>query len=202
MDNKLKLISALMPLIILALAWLVGTRVSTAWALRQKRRESVHSAVSTFQSLYGRWFTLAKLWNLSQHSTPRKSEISEDTTNFDERKWTLMRDVIQLEGEFEAFWLKLSAQYAMPSEACNRMERFREGFQVLRRQVVAGKSLGWFETDPEEYQAFRTLAAQIVASLSHENLVADYGQSEDTAVTSFHSVTSNRFQKDWYILDK
>jgi hypothetical protein len=161
----------------------------------------VHSAVSTFQSLYGRWFTLAKLWTIFQYSSAWKAAISEDATALAERKWTLMRDVIQLEGEFEAFWLKLSAQYAMSPEACNRMERFREGFQVLRRQVVAGDSLSWFESDPAEYQAFRTLAAQIVASLSKEDLVADYGQSEHAAVTAFHSVTSNRFQRDWYILD-
>lgn len=64
-----------------------------------------------------------------------------------------------------------------------------------------GQSLLWFETDPAEYQAFRTFAAQIVASLSREDLVADYGQSEHAAVTAFHAVTSNRFQKDWYILD-
>jgi hypothetical protein len=171
------------------------------WGLKQKRRESVHSAVATFQSLYGRWFALAKLWILLQYSSAKEATSFADPATLADRKWALMRDVIQLEGEFEAFWLKLSAQYAMPPEARNKMERFREGFQVLRRQVVAGESLSWFATDAAEYRAFRTLAAQIVASLGREDLVADYGKTEGAAVTAFRSVTSNRFQHDWFILD-
>jgi hypothetical protein len=195
LDTALKFLPLLTALITLGLSWLVGSRISAEWALRQKRREGVQLAVATFQGLYGRWFALAKLWLL--HKVACSSEES-PTRNAD-REWALLRDIIALEGEFEAFWLKLSAQYALPPATLDTMERFREGFQVLRRTAVSGEGLDWFRHNDIQYRAFKTLAAEIVSALGSEQIVAETMQAPHTAAAAFHRVTSNRVQQDWFM---
>lgn len=197
MEIVTKFLPLLTAILTLALSWFVGSRISAEWALRQKRREGVQQAVATFQGLYGRWFALAKLWLLHKATC----SPDESTTRNTDQEWELLRDIIGLEGEFEAFWLKLSAQYALPSDALDTMERFREGFQVLRQTAVSGEGLDWFRHNGVRYRAFKTLAAEIVSALGNEEIVAEAVQDPKTAAAAFHRVTSNRFQQDWFIRD-
>jgi hypothetical protein len=193
----IEMLKALTPFLVLGMGWLVGNRVSAGWALKQKRRESVHVAVATFQSLYGRWFTLAKLWIVHFHHV---SDPSPDGSGHRDREWSLLRETLQTEGEFEAFWLKLSAQYALPAQTRLDMERFREGYQELRRQALMRRGLNWFSTNSAEYRAFKTLAARIVSALAQEELIADNRLGGDSTL-AFSAVTSNRHQLDWFVLE-
>lgn len=49
----------------LGLTWIVGARFTTAWNIRQKKKESDLAAAQEFYRLYREFFANWKLWNYS-----------------------------------------------------------------------------------------------------------------------------------------
>lgn len=178
----------------LLLAWQFGTRISVSWNLRQKRRENVLEAVNNFQLIYGQWFALAKSWNFHLSSKPSDTD-SQMYQNWLQREQELISEVHKLEGNLEALLLKLSCQYNLSNSMAETIERFREGFQVLRRNMWERKGIGWFADPREDYFSYKILAARIVNFLSCEELVAERRQDVKTAEMNFLKVTSNQYQR-------
>ncbi|ALF54799.1 hypothetical protein ACX27_21360 [Nostoc piscinale CENA21] len=178
------LIGFIPTLIGLLLAWQFGTRISVAWNLRQKRRESVLEAVHTFQLIYGKWFAIAKTWNLHLSRKPDESN-NEAYQAWLQHEQELLGELLKLEGDLEALLLKLSCQYTLNNSITETIERFREGFQVLRRTMWERQGISWFAYPEGDYSSFKILAARIVNFLTCEELVTDRGQEVKIAERNF-----------------
>jgi hypothetical protein len=77
------------PVVAVGLAWLVGNRLSSEWALRQRRRENSLASVAEFYRLYGEFFALWKLCNYAFRDADHE-------TDDDIRTLGLFRQGVQL----------------------------------------------------------------------------------------------------------
>ena len=65
--------------IVLALTWFVGSRLTYRWNVRQKSREFQLSASHQFYVAYGEFFAVWKLWN----------RLDRAAAEFQDRRWEL-----------------------------------------------------------------------------------------------------------------
>src|SRR5262249_35067117 len=91
---------ALSSLLLLALAWGVGHRISTSWTLHQKKKENDLTTARDFHSLYGEFFAVWKLWNyfLKEAGSMASPGAS---------RWNLLDRACVAEGKLESILVRL-----------------------------------------------------------------------------------------------
>ena len=112
-------------ILVLAVGWLFGQRLTYVWNIRQKRRELQLTASQQFYAAYGEFFAVWKIWNRLDHQAP----------SFDDRRWELLIRAAGAEAIIEGMLVKLSAEVTLESSQIETLARFRQAFQQLRESV-------------------------------------------------------------------
>ena len=68
------------PVVAVGLAWLVGNKLTSDWALKQRRRENSLASVAEFYRLYGEFFALWKLCNYAFRDADHETEDTRSGT--------------------------------------------------------------------------------------------------------------------------
>jgi len=176
-----KLISSL---VLLALAWFVGQRLTVGWNLRQKRKENDLATARDFHALYGEFFAIWKLWNYYVR------DIGADSLEGASR-WSLLMRACEAEGKLESTFVRLACERSLGPEDIAILGRFRQVYQQLRQAIRDDRPLMWDRSAHPEYVSFKTLAPQ-VASL----IVGDGGASPDRRLAAIvlEEITSNKWE--------
>ena len=103
-------ITSISGLLLLALTWLVGQRLSYQWSIRQKREELRLSSLQQFYLAYGEFFAVWKLWN----------RLDQKTEKFDDRRWELLKRAAAAESIVEGTLVKLSLEINLESPIGDR----------------------------------------------------------------------------------
>ena len=175
------------PVVAVGLAWLVGNRLSSEWAIRQRRREHSLASVAEFYRLYGEFFALWKLCNYAF----RDSDGEPD----DATQWDLMRRSAALEANGEAILLRIASELTLSDDDVRSLGLFRQGVQLLRQSIVKRRILGWSSSEHREYRAFKGLSVRVAA------LAAAVGSgkvpSVEKAEEQLRAITHNKWSKEW-----
>ncbi|MBL9097820.1 MAG: hypothetical protein JNK07_12900 [Alphaproteobacteria bacterium] len=187
-DIGFEILKALIgPVVAVGLAWLVGNRLSTEWALRQRRREQSLASVAEFYRLYGEFFALWKLCNYAFRDADHETD--------DATLWDLMRRSAALEANGEAILLRIASEVTLSKDDIRTLGLFRQGVQLLRQSIVKQRILGWSSSEHREYQAFKGLSVGV------GSLAAKVGSvkppSLETAQQQLRDVTHNKWSKEW-----
>jgi len=94
------LISGASGVVLLALTWLIGQRLSYQWSVRQKRRELQLASLQQFYGAYGEFFAIWKLWNRLDDQDAMRAE----------RRWELLKRSAAAEATIEGTLVKLSVE--------------------------------------------------------------------------------------------
>lgn len=174
-------------IVVLLIGWLVGTRFTYWWNLRQKQRESELSAAKQFYFAYGEFFATWKLWN----RLDRSSGEAED------RRWMLYQRAAGAEAIIEGLMVKLSAEFNLTREDVERLGSFRQGFQRLRESIRLDKNLPWNSSSDPEYVAFKGLAVSTSIILLRK--MGLHHQDITGAKERLLRITSNDFEGAWQL---
>lgn len=195
-------LNALVAVITLALGWLIGQRLTSFWAIRQKRRELELSTANEFYKLYGEFFAVWKLWNYFEERQTQPGFPSET-------HWELLKRASAAEAGIEATLVKLASERVLNSEQTERLARFRQAYQKLRESIRDNKKLDWTYPTHPEYLAFKNLATYVtcmITSSDQDNLLIKEGMlpidvpkvpSPDEASAALRDITSNKWKGRW-----
>jgi hypothetical protein len=175
------------PVVAVGLAWLVGNRLSSEWALRQRRRENSLASVAEFYRLYGEFFALWKLCNYAFRDADH--EMDEGAL------WDLMRRAAALEANGEAILLRIASELALTPDDIRTLGLFRQGVQLLRQSIVKERILGWSSSEHREYQAFKGLSVGVAALAT--KVGTGTAPSLDIAQRQLREITHNKWSKEW-----
>jgi hypothetical protein len=181
------LISGGSGIILLALTWLIGQRLSYQWSIRQKRRELQLASLQQFYAAYGEFFAVWKLWN----------RIDPKEASHAERRWELLKRSAAAEAIIEGTLVKMSLELNLNDPDVPTLGRFRQAFQQLRESIRDDIPLPWPHGNCLEYLTFKTLSISVAALLT--------GNWPDAPVPSARAqdrliaVTSNRWEHDWIL---
>jgi hypothetical protein len=176
-------------LVVLALGWLVGQRLTYVWSVRQKRREFQLSISQQFYVAYGEFFAVWKLWN----------RLDRTAAAFEDRGWELHKRAAAAEAIIEGTLVKLSSELTLDEEQINGLGRFRQAFQQLRQSIRQNRLLPWSDSENPEYKTFKTLAVRVAALLGKD--WQRNPPSSERAGTQLLQITSNRWEQDWVIVE-
>lgn len=175
------------PVIAVGLAWLVGNRLSSEWAIRQRRREHSLASVAEFYRLYGEFFALWKMCNYAFRDADHETD--------DATLWDLMRRSAALEANGESILLRIATELALSDDHIRTLGLFRQGVQLLRQSIVKQRILGWSSSEHREYQAFKGLSVGVAA------LAAKVGSGQppplEKAQRQLREITHNKWSKEW-----
>ncbi|MFP3553800.1 hypothetical protein SB861_24235 [Paraburkholderia sp. SIMBA_049] len=180
-------LSGIVSLVILGSGWLVGSRISAMWTLRQKRRELAVSAASELHRIYGEFFAIWKLWN----SLKTESSLSPTA----ELRWNLLERAALVEAGFEALLMKIASERVLSKVDCDDLGLLRQGFQRLRETITSSKRLEWFSSSHPEYVAFKRLSCHFANLLTSDQ---QWQQPDrETASDALLDITSNAHELRW-----
>jgi hypothetical protein len=74
-------ISGCSGILLLALTWVFGQKLTFQWNIRQKQRELQMAALQQFYSAYGEFFAVWKVWN----------RLEKTSEHFNERRWEMLK---------------------------------------------------------------------------------------------------------------
>jgi len=175
------------PVVAVGLAWLVGNRLSSEWAIRQRRRENSLASVAEFYRLYGEFFALWKLCNYAFRDADHETD---DTT-----LWDLMRRSAALEANGEAILLRIATELTLTDDDARTLGLFRQGVQLLRQSIVKQRILGWSSSEHREYQAFKGLSVGVAALAT--KVGTGTAPSVHVAQRQLREITHNKWSKEW-----
>ena len=181
------LISGASGIVLLALTWLVGQRLSYQWSVRQKRRELQLASLQQFYGAYGEFFAVWKLWN----------RLDPKHTSHDERRWELLKRSAAAEATIEATLVKLSSELKLKDTDISALGRFRQAFQQLRESIRDDVHLPWPHGNCPEYLTFKTLSISVAALLTGK--WSDSPVPHATAQDQLVQVTSNKWEHNWIL---
>ncbi len=173
----------LVALITLGLGWVVGQRLTLNWNLRQKRRELDLSNAKEFQSLYGEFFAVWKLWNYYVRDIGDKSLPGAS-------RWELLNRACTAEAGMEAIFVRLASERNLSEGQVHSLGQFRQLYQKLREVIRDNEPLQWNHSEHPEYMNFKCLGAKVAYFI-----VSD--EDKDKAAAAKHAdalvgITSNR----------
>lgn len=170
------------------LTWVVGQRIATQWAIRQKRKELQLSAANRFEIIYGEFFSIWKLWDY-YCKTLKENDSSK------EKYWDLLNRACIAEASVEALMVKLSSECILNIEDTTSLGKFRQAFQSLRESISKNKNLEWSSSEHPEYLTFKRLSTYIVNLLA----VRDYREMPDAkqSFKALREITSNKWEYNW-----
>jgi hypothetical protein len=175
------------PVVAVGLAWLVGNRLSSEWAIRQRRRENSLASVAEFYRLYGEFFALWKLCNYAFRDADHETD---DTT-----LWDLMRRAAALEANGEAILLRVATELTLTEDDIRTLGLFRQGVQLLRQSIVKQRILGWSSSEHREYQAFKGLSVGVAALAT--KVGTGTAPTVEKAQSQLREITHNKWSKEW-----
>ncbi len=143
-------------LILLALAWLVGYRLTASWNVRQKRRELDLVTARDFHALYGEFFAVWKLWNYAYH------DKSLDTWS----RWELLKRSCEAEAKLETMLVRLACDRALGKSEYAILGAFRQLYQQLRESIGRNIPLQWTSSSHPSYIEFKRLAPEIACLIT------------------------------------
>jgi len=176
-------------ILVLAVGWLFGQRLTYVWNIRQKRRELQLTASQQFYSAYGEFFAVWKIWNRLDHQA----------SSFDDRRWELLIRAAGAEAIIEGMLVKLSAEVTLESSQIETLARFRQAFQQLRESVRDSHPLPWSSSEHPGYKIFKGSAVRFAALLA-ENWRSSPPSSE-RASRQLMEITSNKWMSTWAGVD-
>ncbi len=175
------------PVVAVGLAWLVGNRLSSEWALRQRRRENSLASVAEFYRLYGEFFALWKLCNYAFRDADHETD--------DNTLWDLMRRAAALEANGEAILLRVATELTLTEDDIRTLGLFRQGVQLLRQSIVKQRILGWSSSEHREYQAFKGLSVGVAALAT--KVGTGTAPTVEIAQRQLREITHNKWSKEW-----
>lgn len=175
------------PVVAVGLAWLVGNRLSSEWALRQRRRENSLASVAEFYRLYGEFFALWKLCNYAFRDADHETD--------DATLWDLMRRAAALEANGEAILLRVATELTLTEDDIRTLGLFRQGVQLLRQSIVKQRILGWSSSEHREYQAFKGLSVGVAALAT--KVGTGTAPTVEIAQRQLREITHNKWSKEW-----
>lgn len=182
------------PILALLLTWLIGYRLSAAWALRQKRKEFDLAGSERLYGAYGEFFIVWKLWN------DQVRKIA-DADSFNKEKGELIARATALEANIEALLLRVAAERVISKEEIEDLGLLRQGFQSLRQHLMRSperEEVGWHSSNHPQYLALKRSAVRLGRMLALQS-----DSSEPSVEASKHAVqqiTHNRHEKRWHDL--
>lgn len=171
--------------IVLALSWLVGSRLTYGWNVRQKNREFQLSTSQQFYVAYGEFFAVWKLWN----------RLDRTVAEFSDRRWELHKRAAAAEAIVEGTLVKLCSELKLDDEQINTLGRFRQAFQQLREAIRDDRHLSWNASEHSEYKTFKLLAVRVAALLGR-----DWPRGSppcERAADQLIRITSNKWTGSW-----
>ena len=168
------------------LAYGVGNRLTAYWSVRQKRRESALVLGTEFSELYGEFFSVWKLWNAARDDAERGAPS--------DQRWSLLERAAAAEGRMEALVVTLAAEQRLSARDVEVLAKFRQGYQRLRETIRDGQRLPWHSSEHREYVAFKLLAVECAALISH---AGNRRPSATQAQESLRRITSNQWERCW-----
>lgn len=148
--------SASVAVITLGLTWIVGQRLTSRWAVWQKRREIELATVTAFYNLYGDVVTLWRKWRQAY------VELSPDERSAARRE--LMTVATETEGKLEAIFMKLASERVLDDEEARSLGLFRQAYRSVRLHVLRDLPIYW-DGDSPEYKAMKELACEVSAMI-------------------------------------
>jgi hypothetical protein len=170
-------------IVVLALGWFVGQRLTFAWNIRQKRREFQLTASQQFYSAYGEFFAVWKLWNALDHKAG----------SFEDRKWELFKRAAAAEAIIEGTLVKLASEAALNESQIEMLGQFRQVFQQLRESLRDNQALKWNYSEHRDYISFKCLAVRVAALLGGDWALQN--PTGDQASDQLMKITSNKWEE-------
>ena len=188
----------LSPVIALALAWLVGNRLTDRWDVRKKTRELDLAALSEFYRLYGEFFSLWKLWD---HALGQPGELGP-------RREVLLDRSAAAEGQMEALLIRIASERRLTLKEQHILGAFRQGYKRVRKAIQNEQSLneqGWSRSGAPGYAAFKGLASSVAVLLAEprrsgwvkELVKPPAGPDSIEARRALRQITSNVYEASW-----
>lgn len=182
-------------IITLSFGWFIGKRIGFQWNLRQKQKEFDLIAAREFHELYGKFFSLWKLWNstfkdpwaLKPHMS--KHEIPE---NF---RWEAFENACGIESRMEALFVQVSGSKKLTTRNVETLGKFRQGFQTIRETIRSNERLAWDSAEHPEYMAFKHLGAEVGHILSSGR--ARKSSDEKCNALFLECITCNIWESIW-----
>jgi hypothetical protein len=169
--------------VLLGLAWLVGQRLTYSWNLRQKQKESDLATLRDFQSLYGEFFAIWKLWNyLIRDITDQQLEGAS--------RWALLDRASTAEGKLEATLVRIACDNKLSSDQIELLGTFRQLYQTMRQAIRENQPLTWDSSDHPDYVMFKRLAPKVGALIVGHR----FSSGSEVAGESIVQITSNRWE--------
>jgi len=137
----------------LILTWLVGQRILALWEYRKKSQEWAKDAAERFESTYGEWKAIWRLWKTLKDGKLTGNAISPTT------RWDLLNRAAVAEGEIEALLLKLAFERQISKGQRTRLGLFRQAFQTLREAIRDDQPIDWTR-DSSEYWLMHGLSIE------------------------------------------
>lgn len=145
------------PILAVALAWLVGNRLTASWNLRQKQREQAQGRTDDFFGIYGEFFSTWKAWNFL---------LGNKGEDFTSQRLELFKKSAASEGAMESLFVKLCAELVLNESQLSGLGCFRQAYQSLRQAIRSGIKLDWGSPDNIQYLAFKRLSIDVASLLS------------------------------------
>ena len=164
-DYQLELFKAALSLLVaiigISATWYAGTRLTTSWNLRQKRRELNVEAVHALHELYGEFKEVVKIWRLV------KRPLTSPTTIPSEERWNLLVRACSIESKTEALVLRLATERNLKDGDADTIGFFRQAMQLLRECIRDNVDcpLG---SRREEYGFLNELAPQMASIVTDD----------------------------------
>src|ERR1044072_6214268 len=112
------ILSLSVSLITLGLGWFVGLELSHQWNVRKKQKELDLLNAKEFQTLYGEFFAIWKLWNYYRRDIG-ESELPGAS------RWELLKRACAAEALMEATFIRLSSESDLSAALVNFFGVFR-----------------------------------------------------------------------------
>ena len=136
---------------------LLGGAAGVLWARARHRRELDSAALARFYDVYGMWLATWRSWSGCKGGKIKELNPGE-----------LVRQAAAAEGQFEALLIKIVNERRLSLAERDRLGRFREGYQQLRKSIEDDEELAFRVTRDNErtaYAAFKSLAVEFAALL-------------------------------------
>ena len=176
------------PVVTVGFAWLVGNRISAAWAHRQKHREYSLSVTAEFYQVYGEFFAIWKLANFAFRT--HRPEVTDGFIV------DLVKRAAALEARVEAMLLRAASELSLTPDEIRSLGLYRQAVQLLRQSIIMRRQLDFFGTGQAKYEFYKQL------SVSVGDLVSRLGdrQRPDAAKArqQMTEITSSKWEAEWH----
>lgn len=176
-------------LISLAFTWLIGHRLTTYWALRQKRKELALIAIERFYGHYGEFCAIWKLWNQAL------KELASTPDKLEERRRSLLDRATAMEAGVEAMLLKVASEQLLSVGEQAELGNLRQAFQVVRECIRDNHPIAYWSSESSQYIEFKRLACAFGTILGSSRSRREPNPEE--AATAFSEITSNKYEAPW-----